>query len=60
MKFLKFYTITLNESEYQTVIRGIHMQYLKYGGDIEDDEVYNYNSELDELLHNIKKQNEEE
>jgi hypothetical protein len=36
------------------------MQYLKYGGDIEDDEVYNYNSELDELLHNIKKQNEEQ
>lgn len=57
---MKFYTITLNESEYQTVIRGIHMQYLKYGGDIDDDEVYNYNSELDELLHNIKKQNEDE
>lgn len=56
---MKFYTITLNEDEYRTVIRGIHMQYLEYGDDIDDDDVYIYNSELDELLHNIKKQNEE-
>ena len=57
---MKYYTLTLNEAEFQTVIRGIHMQYLKYGDDIDDEDVYSYNSELDTLLYNIKKENESE
>lgn len=57
---MKYYTLTLNEAEFQTVIRGIHMQYLKYGDDIDDEDVYAYNSELDTLLYNIKKENESE
>lgn len=48
--------VTLKESEWDVVIKGIHNLYLKYGGYYEDEEVYDYNSELDTVIQHIKDQ----
>lgn len=53
---MKEYTIKLNDEQMNKVIMGIHAQYLYYGQEYTDDEVYEFNSELDELLVSIKAQ----
>ena len=53
---MKKYTITLDDEQMNKVIMGIHAQYLYYGQEYTDDEVYEFNSELDELLVSIKAQ----
>ena len=50
------YTIKVNEAELEAIIRGIHMQYLKYGDGYDDEEVYEFNSDLDKVLIAIKAQ----
>ena len=50
------YTITVNEAELEAIIRGIHMQYLKYGDGYDDEDVYEFNSDLDKVLIAIKAQ----
>lgn len=49
-------TATLTEEDWNIVIKGLHNLYLKYGGYYEDEEVYEYNSELDEVIQHIKEQ----
>ena len=44
------YTIKVNEAELEAIIRGIHMQYLKYGDGYDDEDVYEFNSDLDKVL----------
>lgn len=48
------YTIKVNEAELEAIIRGIHMQYLKYGDGYDDEDVYEFNSDLDKVLIAIK------
>jgi hypothetical protein len=48
--------VTLKESEWEVVIKGIHNLYLKYGGYYEDEDVYEFNSELDSVIQHIKEQ----
>lgn len=50
------YTIKVNEAELEAIIRGIHMQYLKYGDGYDDEDVYEFNSDLDKVLIAIKSQ----
>ena len=50
------YTIKVNEAELEAIIRGIHMQYLKYGDGYDDEDVYDFNSDLDKVLIAIKAQ----
>lgn len=50
------YTITVNEAELEAIIRGIHMQYLKYGDGYDDEDVYDFNSDLDKVLIALKVQ----
>lgn len=50
------YTIKVNEAELEAIIRGIHMQYLKYGDGYDDEDVYEFNSDLDKVLIAIKAQ----
>ena len=50
------YTIRVNEAELEAIIRGIHMQYLKYGDGYDDEDVYEFNSDLDKVLIAIKAQ----
>lgn len=50
------YTIKVNEAELEAIIRGIHMQYLKYGDGYDDEDVYEFNSDLDKVLIVIKSQ----
>lgn len=49
-------TASLTEEEWNTIIKGLHNLYLRYGGYYEDDEVYEFNSELDEVIQHIKGQ----
>lgn len=49
-------TASLTEEEWNTIIKGLHNLYLRYGGYYEDDEVYEFNSELDEIIQHIKEQ----
>ena len=44
------YTIKVNEAELEAIIRGLHMQYLKYGDGYDDEDVYEFNSDLDKVL----------
>ena len=48
------YTIKVNEAELEAIIRGIHMQYLKYGDGYDDEDVYDFNSDLVKVLIAIK------
>lgn len=48
------YTITLNQKDYDLIVRCIHQGYLPYNGEYTDDEVYALNSQLDNLLYNVK------
>ena len=50
------YKLTVNEAELEAIIRGIHMQYLKYGDGYDDEDVYEFNSDLDKVLIAIKAQ----
>ena len=50
------YTIKVNEAELEAIIRGIHMQYLKYGDGYDDEDVYEFNSDLDKVLVALKLQ----
>ena len=50
------YTIKVNEAELEAIIRGIHMQYLKYGDGYDDEDVYEFNSDLDKVLIALKSQ----
>ena len=50
------YTIKVNEAELEAIIRGIHMQYLKYGDGYDDEDVYEFNSDLDKVLIALKAQ----
>ena len=50
------YTIKVNEAELEAIIRGIHMQYLKYSDGYDDEDVYEFNSDLDKVLIAIKAQ----
>lgn len=53
---MKEYTIKLNEEQLNKVLMGIHAQYLYYGQEYDDDEVYEFNTELDNLIDDIEKQ----
>lgn len=53
---MKEYTIKLNEEQLNKVLMGIHAQYLYYGQEYEDDEVYEFNTELDNLINAIEEQ----
>lgn len=48
--------VKLTKEEWEIVIRGIHNLYQRYGGYLEDDEVYAYNTELDNVLYKVKEQ----
>lgn len=50
------YTITVNEAELEAIIRGLHMQYMKYGDGYDDEDVYEFNSDLDKVVIAIKLQ----
>ena len=50
------YTIKVNEAELEAIIRGLHMQYLKYGDGYDDEDVYEFNSDLDKVLVSLKLQ----
>lgn len=50
------YTIKVNEAELEAIIRGLHMQYLKYGDGYDDEDVYDFNSDLDKVLVALKLQ----
>ena len=50
------YTITVNEAELEVIIRGLHMQYMKYGDGYDDEDVYEFNSDLDKVVIAIKLQ----
>lgn len=53
---MKEYTIKVNERDLEAIVRGLRMQYMKYGDGYDDEDVYQFNSDLDEVLINIKKQ----
>lgn len=50
------YTIKVNKAELEAIIRGLHMQYMKYGEGYDDEDVYEFNSDLDKVVISIKLQ----
>ena len=50
------YTIKVNEAELEAIFRGLHMQYMKYGEGYDDEDVYEFNSDLDKVVIAIKLQ----
>lgn len=50
------YTITVNDAELEAIFRGLHMQYMKYGEGYDDEDVYEFNSDLDKVVIAIKLQ----
>lgn len=48
-------TITLNDQQYDLLLQCIHRSYYAYGEEYTDEEVYALNSELDNLMNQVKK-----